>query len=364
MQVKPYCGQLSFFRELIHDKKCLPASGLYSWSNPAHASIHNGLQVSYINDEWFKEANMDDIYFYHSYANMTYNGFGLTIPMMNKIIDDNITFGTTMSYGEMESSNEENDYSETYESYETSPKITIAFNPFECYKEKFKDSFFKAVDLNVGLAYGYVYSDLAPEGNGVTGNPAGVKGKTHALDIGFMGVVHLSELNNLEFINLDASYGYTLTNMTDSKISYGEQFGSDSLPMTQRYGLGFYSAIPMRDIELFPSFNSFFKTIISFMYTFGKERDLNSNSNPINGNGFELGLLNTFFYREGSYEDAKGGIVGDSKGYGIRLNYEDIASLEYNYAEFPGGELAATQKSNDWMLNLNILKIYEMRNRN
>ncbi len=76
----------------------------------------------------------------------------------------------------------------------------------------------------------------------------------------------------------------------------------------------------------------------------------------IHGRGIELGLLDTFFYRNGFYDDSAGYVTGPSTGLGLNLHYKDLISLNFNWAIFAGGELVDHNESFDIGFNVDIPK--------
>ena len=71
-------------------------------------------------------------------------------------------------------------------------------------------------------------------------------------------------------------------------------------------------------------------------------------------------MLDIFSWRFGEYNDIDGHMVGDCHGYGINLNYKDVVSFQYNYVEFPGGELQAVQKKSDMSFSVDILQLIKI----
>jgi len=80
----------------------------------------------------------------------------------------------------------------------------------------------------------------------------------------------------------------------------------------------------------------------------------------IKANGMELGLLDTFFLRQGYYEDKAGGISGGTIGYGINLHYKNLVRLSYNWARIPTALLRDHENSYDLNLNFDLLKMTNM----
>ena len=331
------------------------------WSNPALASVHDGLQIGYSHDAWFEEAGISDIYVNHSYANMTFRGIGVTIPLPNSIIKDRLQFGTTLDYGGMDRTDEENNDLGTFEAYETATKVTFAFNPMEYYKESLKETSFRAVDLHLGLTYNYVYSDLAPAGSGTPEYETKGNGSASSLDLGVLAKVNIHEIMNNDMFNLECSIGFSSTNVGNEIIGYGNYPGqADPLPNVNSQGFGLYASIPNRSTYLTEDLTGFIPNLFSIMYTNGMSKDENDDRDPETGSGIEIGIGDTFFYRIGKLEDRDGGLSGDSRGFGFRFNYLDYGTVEYNWAEFPGGSLTDYQRMEDWMINLNILKVIKI----
>ena len=80
--------------------------------------------------------------------------------------------------------------------------------------------------------------------------------------------------------------------------------------------------------------------------------------------GGEISLLDIFYYRTGYYEEYNSeNMVADLKtitsGWGVRLNYEDYISLEYNATSIDEGGFFFPFEMYEIGLNVNLMKLFE-----
>jgi hypothetical protein len=329
------------------------------WSNPGMAALHNGLQVGYIQDKWFEEAEIDDLYYYSSYANMTYRGIGVTVPLLSNRYNGKSLWGNSITYGDMHRYDEHGILIASFKSYETASRYTIAFNPFNYYFKSDQD-IIKPLDLGIGFTYTSILSDLSPESTGSTEIESKGSGRSASVDFGMILKYKLHEYLAYQTIELEASFGMTKTNIFERKIIYGNEDRKYPLPEVLRNGVGFYFALPNTGYGYLSDLATYFPHIFSAMGTIAVESDLIAESS-IDAYGMEFGICDFLYYRVGRYSDEDGHITGNSEGYGIRLNLGSLISVEANWAKFPGGDLAKHQKMNDFMLNLDIVEILKLR---
>jgi hypothetical protein len=327
------------------------------WSNPGLASIHDGLHIGYLRDSWFKETGIDDLYYNFAYANMTYRGFGITIPLPHEYIDDRLLFGNSFTYGERHRTDEQNNDLGTFESYETAAKFTVSMNPFEFYLDR--SEMLNYFDLGIGVTYTHIHSSLGPERIGNIEGDTDADATGYTFDAGIIATQKWHKFFNIECIELESSFGYNYVNICENEIDYGD--GSYPLPESTYMGCGIYTAIPTKNFDFLSVYQDYVPHILSIMAIYG-EQDDKVNSYDSDGYGCEIGLFDVFYYRCGYYNEKVGGRSGHSDGFGVRLSYKGLVTFEGNWAYYAGGSYSPHQEMNDWMLGFDIIKIAEMFN--
>lgn len=341
-------------------------SPLGAWSNPAKLGYHNGFSFGYSDDPWFAEI-FHDMYHRSSYISYGWKGIGVLLPApsaKNK-------WGTVMSYGEQTQLDEDGNIIGTFESYDADTKYGFGINLVEFASNFIYNDFLKSInsygEFSFGYSYDDIYSALAPEGTGVSSyNTKGI-GISKFSSYGYL--LRLSPFNKRNvlggFFTLDLVGSINNINPDKKKISYINESQADYLPW------GTHSAFAAKltinkDIvinsELPPVLDSIFSNLISIYYSYddtqyGEE----TASNPGEwGRGAEITFFDVFSIRKGRYSDTAGEVVGDTSGYGINLNYNDIFQFQYNNAKFPGGELQNEQEKTDYLVRIDFLKAYEL----
>jgi hypothetical protein len=154
---------------------------------------------------------------------------------------------------------------------------------------------------------------------------------------------------------VQGAVGYTAFNVMDTKISYIDDEQSD--PVYAHLSWGYALSGNVLADKLLADYVRpeyiFCRNLFSFRYLNGSVD--NKYDSTITGIGTELGFFDTFFLRNGRYDDPDGSIVGKTHGWGLNLHYKDVISYNYNYAVFAGGDLMPEQDSYDHNVSLNLL---------
>jgi hypothetical protein len=149
--------------------------------------------------------------------------------------------------------------------------------------------------------------------------------------------------------------GWSITDLTNAKVKTYPDSPKYPITCANRTGFGLQTTLKS-DIVDDPTIQTFFSHLCSLTLNYGTSSENDGRYNPW-GRGIEIGLLDMFYLREGTFINQTGEVTGNTHGYGIRLHYKDIVAFEMNQAVFPGGPLQYRAKSTDWGLSLDFLKL-------
>jgi len=323
---------------------------LIAWDNPALPALHEGIAVGYAKNQWFKGSGIDDMYYDSGMLTIGYKGFGMTLPSYN----DTGEFGNTIDFGEQEQTDEMGNVIGTFHSSETAGCYSISFNPLGYLRSTYgkRSEFMDKFNFGLGISYVDLVSDLGP-GTGGTEDAIDGKVNTHIFDAGLI-MSFRDKLADL-FIG-EASFGYKRSNLEDKYVTYINDEQKDPIGQNDIYGIGLGVSLPVH--SFFPAESALSNwTENLFTIRFLASQNSSETISTEKSKGFEFGLLDTVFFRTGDFDDHEGSIEGNTSGYGVSLHYADLFALDYNHAEFPGGDLVNKQESEDFMLMLNLMKL-------
>ena len=294
------------------------------WWNPARLAFNRKTQIGGMHSNWFGEVFNDMYYDYFA---------------MNKYVEDvgNLGFSITyMTYGEQERTGAEppepGEERETFKSFDLSVAGTYAY--------QWKPN------VGLGVTFKFIYSDLAPEGQGNTENDVKGQGISFAFDLGY---AH----KDLFMDNLD--FGLNFQNI-GRNITYINESQSDPLPMNVKAGFSYraidqqYSKLTINtDInKMLANRDNLFKRMFTAWGDDFTEDDFKSFDNFINsteirevifGLGAEYVYLDLLSIPGGYYADRAGEINGFSFGGGVHRTFSDRYKLNIDFAMQPGGGL-------------------------
>ncbi|MDY0150825.1 MAG: hypothetical protein RBS43_00975 [Candidatus Cloacimonas sp.] len=324
------------------------------YTNPAVSAFHEGLAYGYSKDKWGDIPELNDMYYNSSMLTYGYKGVGIMLPGYNA----SDKFGITFDAGTQEYPDSKGEVVGEYSSYDHATTFGFALNPCENYRSlaASKPAWLEYVDLAIGANYIDVHSDLG-HGFGVTEQDA--KADTRSLNIG--GIARLNYCYD-RMIGVEAVYGITHFNVEDNEITYVESEQVDPVWQSRNQGFAFGLSVKAEKLAamIIPEQFRFFDNLLTFRYLNAKLDPLYNTDERTTGSGTEIGLLDTFFIRNGQYDDDAGEINGGTSGYGINLHYRNLVGFSYNYAETPGGGLFPTQKSEDYSVNIDFIKLAEL----
>lgn len=300
------------------------------WSNPALSSFQNGLTYSTLRDKWFDDVEgLDDLTFSSRYINIGYEGIGISFPLRNS---DGFT-GTSIDYGKQVSVDEDNHVDGTFHSYEKASSYNLSLNTdaLSVYRPKY-------VQLGIGFTFTKIKSII----KGV--------GKEDIINLGVAGKVDIAKALQLNNVILESSFGYSSNNIQDVEMQYGDLLDKDPILEENRIGFGAFGALKSNKYFKNSTLSDdFFKYLISAQFLYAKTKCGDSH---IDAYGSEIGLLDTFFLRNGYYSDKDGSIQGKTYGYGVKLNIYDRGFVEFNKGIFPGGEMQDKQDKTEFTVGI------------
>ncbi len=317
------------------------------WSNPAKLGYYKGFAYGNSHDPWFDNV-IKGIYHNSSYLTFGWNGIGILLPFVNY----SNKLGTTLDYGKIATFDQHGNLV-IFNFYETCSQVAFGINCIE-----FADNFFKFnpkinnlqkyFEISLGYSLDYIKADLGFE-----------KGEKFSQNIGAILKVAPQHIDN-ENIRIDITSGINIVNIFKSDMTFKYDNGDKEkqpLPYGNRTGIaGKLSFINIKGLaDEYPLLFDISKYLFSIYASYDNAK---YGDNPSTwGKGIEFTLLDIFSWRFGEYNDIDGHMVGDCHGYGINLNYKDVVSFQYNYVEFPGGELQAKQEKEDISFCVDIINL-------
>lgn len=327
------------------------------WSNPAKLGYYKGFAYGNSHDPWFDEF-ISGIYHNSSYLTLEVNGIGFLFPYTNR----SNRMGTTIDYGEQITYDVHGNLLIKFNSYETCSQFAFGINSLEFANKLFDanlpiTSLQKYSELSFGYSLDYIQSNLYPYiTDSLIANNRGA-GFSHNIGV----IIKITPLNiDNENIRIDITAGINIVNIFKSDMTFKYDNGDKEkqpLPYGNRTGVaGNLSFIKIQNLpQEFNNLKAFSKNLFTILASYDNSKYADNPSTW--GKGIELTLLDIFSWRYGNYSDKHGHIVGDCKGWGVNLNYKNIVGFQYNYVEFPGGELQHTQEKNDVSFNVDIIKL-------
>jgi len=322
---------------------------LNSWSNPALLAYSNGISWGWSHDPWL-EGFVDGIYMNSSYVSYANQNFGLLLPMLNA----STNWGTTLDYGESEIYDAEGHLIGHYRSREISTRFGIGCKIIKTILKNRFSNLSDKMEISLGYDLRYIVSNIAPMI--LKTSPPDGTGFMHG--IGFLG--HIRPLHFIPHVNraitLDITAGLYTMNVTKNDLScfdytypllYGTRTGLAAKLSYDFVGDKLQSYMPLYGMKD--------KVSICFVYDTAKY----GNDPSSWGQGFEFGLFETLFLRWGKHH-SNSMQERNTFGFGVKLNFSSI-HFEYNYATFSIGSLDTTERKDDLMISVDLMKLSKKR---
>jgi len=321
---------------------------LNSWSNPALLAYNNGLSWGWSRDPWFEKV-VSGLYINSSYISFANQDYGILIPMINA----SGKFGTTCDYGDQKVYDSWGHLLGTYNSYETCSRFAIAKKLFHLnllHNTGNSDSF----TLSGGYDFRYITSNLQLFFADSLDRDI-IHGTMHGLGLLGHFIHHQRFPSPGSSLTFEVTSGYYQMNIFKNEIPY--ESGDEPLPYGNRFGLTGKISYHFGNSISLPL--SFLQENISFCYVYDTQKFGDWENEW--GSGYEFGFFNTLFLRWGEFHDVQGHIEGSTSGIGVKFNINNLVYFEYNYASFPGGELQATQRKEDLMISVDLMKVLKKK---
>ncbi|MDY6914815.1 MAG: PorV/PorQ family protein [Candidatus Cloacimonadota bacterium] len=279
--------------------------------NPGAMAFNRKNQFAWMHTNWFGDVKgIDDMYYEYLGWNKYYEDIGN--------IGFNLLF---ITYGEQEEYDEEGTFQGVFSSWEVAPTISYGYQ----------------LDQNTGLgiSFKFIYSDLAPEGQGET--EAGTKGRgmSYAFDFG---------VKRKNFLLPGFDVGLNLQNVGPN-ITYINESQSDQLPLNWR--MGFSYRILENQLNKFTVNADMNKELTTDDDDAFYQRLFTAwgGDQPIFNFGAEYVYLDLLSLRSGYFYDKAGSIEGFSFGGGIHYTFSEKYKLSIDFAMQPAGELTEYNKT-------------------
>lgn len=320
-------------------------------ANPAVAAFHEGISWGYTRDEWGTNSGIDDMEYNASLFNIGYRGLALTLPGNNA----SDRWGITFDGGLQNQFDGQGNIIGEFRSLDHAKIVGGAINPFAVTRGilNYKAPWMQYIDLAVGANFLDTHSFLAP-GTGMTEQAAEADVRTTNLG----GVARLNYCFGQTFA-LEAVYGLSHFNGSITEVSYIDSEQADRVYNHRNQGFALAGSIKADKLlgTHLPEAAMFFTNLVTLRYLNGSKDPMYNKDEKITGWGTELGLLDTFFIRNGYYDDEAGQISGKTSGWGLNMHFRDLFSFSYNKSTTPGGDLFGTETSEDYGLSLDFISL-------
>lgn len=324
------------------------------YTNPAVSAFHEGFAYGYSKEDSGHTIGIRDIFYNSSMLTYGYEGMAIMLPGYNA----SERFGITLDSGMLQIVDSSGQTVGEFHDYDHATTFGIALNAFETYRKiaMSDHTWLKYVDLAIGANYIDVHSQLATAiGFTDTGNNTNER----SLNIGGISRLNYCYDRTLAF---EAVYGLSHFNVEANEAQFVDQEEADPIwsHRNQGYALGVSLKGEKLAAAFIPEQFRFFDNFLTFRYLNATLDPLYDTNERITGSGIEFGFLDTFFIRNGQYDDDAGHINGKTSGYGINLHYRNLLGFSYNYAEVPGGEIFQTRKTKDYSVNIDFINLFQV----
>jgi len=334
-------------------------SPLTAYANPAVNAFREGVAFGFTRVP-YKIPDLGIDYVYHaSLASFGYKGISLLIPNLNA----NLQVGITLDSGLQELTDSQGNLIGQTETWDNAIVGGVAINPIEFVRFITNDQYpiLNYFDLAYGVNSIYLDSYLGP-GTGLTETDATAQEWVNSI-----GSIARASYCYKNLVEVEAVYGLVHFNPQLKEVTYTGVEQSDPIWNHRNQGFAISGSIKAEGVieeiltgGIIPSELIFCENLLSGRYLYSALDPMYNHREVIKANGMELGLLDTFFLRQGYYEDKAGGISGGTIGYGINLHYKNLVRLSYNWARIPTALLRDHENSYDLNLNFDLLKMTNM----
>lgn len=326
---------------------------LNSYSNPAMASLRDGVSYGWTHENWLEGSGIKDLYYDAGMVNLGFSGLGIILPAPNQGEE----LGINLDYGMQTQTDEQGNEIGRFRSYESATPYGVAINFLDIlrrYNEHYP--LLDHIDIALGAEQIFLKSYLGP---GI-GEFAGVS-QTEKAQITNLGGLCSLNYTVSDILKFEGVYGLSMFNPTKEKIRYINSADKDPIYRCDKEGYAISASLLSAKLlgSFIPDEILFFDNIATVRYFAAKQDDFIS-PDDIESSGAEIGFMDTIYLRRGHYNDPTGHISGDTEGLGINLHYKDLIAFTYNTSKIPGGELVSWIKSSDQHVSINFLGWYNL----
>lgn len=334
-------------------------SPLTAYTNPAVNALHEGAAFGFTRvPNKIPDLGINTVY-HASLVSFGYKGISVLIPNLNS----NLQAGISFDLGTQDITDSQGDLIGQNDSFDNAILGGIALNPMEILRHLTRDQYpiLNHFDLAYGVNSIYLDSYLAA-GTGLT--EVDGSGQEWVNSIGGIARASYCYKNIAE---AEAVYGLVHLNPQLKEFTYAEAPQSDPIWNHRNQGFALGASIKAETAimeilpdGIIPQEFIFCENLISGRYLSSALDPLYKHKEVIKASGIELGLLDTFYFRQGNYDDTDEDYSGKTIGYGINLHYKKLVGLSYNWAKIPGWPFRKHQESYDLNLNFDLLKVIDM----
>jgi hypothetical protein len=293
---------------------------LAGYWNPGAMAFNRMNQFYLMHTNWFGDVpGLDDIY-------LEYFGWNNYFESLEGNLGFHMIY---LTYGEQEKRDHQNRFLGTFTSFELALAATYAY--------QWSDN------LGLGGTFKFIYSDLAPEGQGQTEQGIKGRGMSFAFDLG---------LKKKNFFVDKLDFGFNLQNIGPD-ITYINEAQTDPLPMNFRVGLSYrlveseYSKFTINgDMNKLLANDDFvLKRLATAWYDDGGLFSTRELESMIFSTGAEFLYWDLLAMRAGFIYDKAGSIIGPSFGAGFQYTFTNKYRASFDFAFQQGGELVDYNKT-------------------
>jgi hypothetical protein len=297
-----------------------------SWSNPALSSFHEGFQYGFTS-----RLIWDDIRLHSSYVSFGYKGLGVSLPAPNA----NNDLGTTAYYPF------DNWFDRgPFDSHESASEYGLSYKVVNNHNASDPN---KSFDVSLGISYTHVRSVI----KNFYGDFSTVKSESDMVDLGFLALYKIKNVEKLDNGNLQFSLGVKKMNFGEHHIQFGSYL--DPLPSNTFIAIGIYSTIPYESMPVFSSniLDAKNSTTSKILIGYSGSGTLEN----VFSIGLESGFQDCLYGRLSYYDDKEGSVQGWSGGMGLRWHYRNAIEANLNIGWLYAGKAMPYQRSYDYTLS-------------
>jgi hypothetical protein len=285
------------------------------WWNPAALAFNRKTQIAGMHSNWLQGSGIDDIYYEYLGWDQYFEGVGT--------LGFNVIY---INYGKQDKTSADNQDLGSFQSYEFATTGSYGFMLTD--------------KLAGGLNFKFIYSKLAPEGQGATETNVKGSGSSYAFDIAL-------KAKDVLIPRLDL--GWNLQNIGPN-ITYVNQSQADPLPMNWRMGAAYrVFDSPMNTLTATFDVNKMLANgdpvLRRLVSAWGDDTSKQEFDSTIFNMGGEYSYMNLFSVRGGYIYDKAGDVIGPCFGVGFQYTFSNTYKVVFDFAMVETGKLVDYNKT-------------------